>query len=289
MLKKLRKLWHNDLYFCDLRRRRQIDRICSWIQNEALKEQNLYFDDFELYQYFKMLHEMIQLHKVFDENRGGSFVRVGNENDGGYVMWSPFSEKNIAYSIGICTDISWDLQMAGLGYEIFQYDHTIKKLPRDNERFHYKKIGLTGGEETHNLKRLSTILSENHHNECGMVLKMDIEGAEWEVFGNAGKELDLFDQIVVEFHGIIDARKHVLIMKALSNIAKTHLAVHIHGNNFDTVSYCGRYITPNTIEVTFLNKRCFRLEKCKILLPRSEDHPCNPLETEIWLGDWNPI
>ena len=143
MLKKTRRLWHNDLYFCDSRRRRQIDKIYSWVQNEVLKEQNVHFEDFELYQYYKKLHEILQLYKVIDESRG-SFVRVGNENDGGYIMWFPFSRNLIAYSIGIRTDVSWDLQMADWGYEVFQYDHTIKNLPQSNSRIHYEKIVLTG-------------------------------------------------------------------------------------------------------------------------------------------------
>ena len=52
---------------------------------------------------------------------------------------------------------------------------------------HGKKIGLTGLDETEELKHLSSLINENGHSEdYGMVLKMDIEG--WEravVKGNA--------------------------------------------------------------------------------------------------------
>lgn len=57
------------------------------------------------------------------------FVRVGNAHDGGYVMLNDFAHRNIAYSIGINDDVSWDFDMAERGFDVYMYDHTIEKLP----------------------------------------------------------------------------------------------------------------------------------------------------------------
>ncbi len=50
-------------------------------------------------------------------------IRVGNPlGDGGYVMVDDFDGITAALSLGIGRDISWDLQMAGMGVEIHQFD-----------------------------------------------------------------------------------------------------------------------------------------------------------------------
>ena len=44
------------------------------------------------------------------------------------------------------------------------YDHTTRKLPYPNPRFHFHKIGLTGKNNNNpNLKYLEDILRENGH------------------------------------------------------------------------------------------------------------------------------
>lgn len=121
-------------------------------------------------------------------------VRIGNDNDGGYVMIEDAVKRGkIAYSIGICNDVSWDLQMAEqYGYDVFQYDHTIHQVPLKHERFHYKKKGICGLKGTApDLMTLEQMLEENGHtNETGMVLKMDVEGAEWGVIESVTQEID---------------------------------------------------------------------------------------------------
>jgi hypothetical protein len=64
--------------------------------------------------------------------------------DGGYVMLSSFKENGIAYSFGISNDVTWDNIMAELGYNIWQYDHTINALPYERKEFHWFKEGISG-------------------------------------------------------------------------------------------------------------------------------------------------
>ena len=39
------------------------------------------------------------------------FVRVGKDNDGGYIMFDDFDDVKVAYSAGINNDVSWDKDM----------------------------------------------------------------------------------------------------------------------------------------------------------------------------------
>ena len=59
---------------------------------------------------------------------GFDLVRTGKHYDGGYIMLDDFHAGDIAYSFGICDDVSWDKDMASRGYDIFMYDHTIDMI-----------------------------------------------------------------------------------------------------------------------------------------------------------------
>ena len=61
------------------------------------------------------------------------------------------------------------------------YDHTINKLPYENDKFHWKKIGLgVNSIKDNNLLSLEEMLKENGHlQEKNMILKIDIEENEW--------------------------------------------------------------------------------------------------------------
>lgn len=122
-----------------------------------------------------------------------------------------------------------------------------------------------------------------------MVLKIDIEGMEWDVFTKVGKEIELFDQIIVEMHEILNKDNMGNVINGIKQITKTHFAVHIHGNNYGTVNYCKNLVTPETIEVTFLRKnKCSGEQRLTTMLPKEEDNPRDPKAGEIIIGYWNP-
>lgn len=204
-------------------------------------------------------------------------------------MKEPFSDNKIAYSIGISKDVSWDLGMVAAGYQIYQYDHTIKRLPEENPAFHWKKIGITGEKETLDLKNLTTLLRDNKHADAsGMVLKIDVEGYEWNVFAGLMEETLLrFDQIVAEIHNLTAEEDRELKIKALENLARTHKVIHIHANNYGSVDYCGDLMMPDTLEVTWLRKELCTDVRYTGILPRPVDRKCNAFSPEILLGYWN--
>ena len=63
-------------------------------------------------------------------------------------------------------------------------DHTISKLPYDNPRFHWNKIGLSKeSNKKEHMKTLDELIKENNHsNDKIMILKIDIEYCEWNIF-----------------------------------------------------------------------------------------------------------
>ena len=63
-----------------------------------------------------------------------------------------------------------------------QINISINSLPYKNKKFHQKKIGICGvGKQYAIMKNLEELIVENGYiNEKYMILKIDIEGWEWE-------------------------------------------------------------------------------------------------------------
>ena len=89
-------------------------------------------------------------------------VLVGEPYDAGYVLLDDFSDIKIAYSFGIEREISFDKALADKGIDVYMYDHTINRLPYENPKFHWQKIGITSeSRKTFNKKSLKEFLKEN--------------------------------------------------------------------------------------------------------------------------------
>lgn len=219
------------------------------------------------------------------------YIRIGRKYDGGYVMCDDFEQHGIAYSFGINDDVSWDLDMAQRGYEIYQYDHTIDKLPIENAKFHFYRTGLADSISHEDcVKTLEEILTDNKHTqEENMILKMDVEGAELGCFEITPSEIIAqFDQIVLEMHGQF-FKEHIDRFIAIAQkISATHDVIHVHGNNNGLVYFKDHIAYPCAIEVTFVKRiknRTKNTEKC--YLPKPFDYPCNSFVDDLCLGDWN--
>lgn len=278
IVRKMRSKWHSDL------RRTEVlaESILSYCQNQVAGEAAKNTD---MYHYIKEVHDLTKPHDVVSADI--QKVRVGREQDGGYVMIKPYSREKIAYSIGIEKDVSWDFMMAEAGYQIFQYDHTIRKLPMKNKAFHWKKLGLTGGVETERLKHLQTIINDNGHSGLqGMVLKADIEGYEWDMINNTHKDiLAQFDQITLEIHDLLNKEAFDKHLAALRKLSETFAVIHIHPNNVSPIYFCGDLLLGNTLEITYVKKDAYKLEVSKCSLPTLLDNP-NVGVADNMLGRW---
>lgn len=219
-----------------------------------------------------------------------SYVRMGRNWDGGYVMLDFKIDNSIAYSIGISNDVSWDLDMASRGVQVFQYDHTIPNLPQDHPNFHWRKIGV--GErsaETPDLRSIRELIEGNGHQlETNLVLKMDVEGAEWSAILETPSEiLGQFSQIVVEFH-TLDRIEHLpfcdMVLNCMRHLNKTHQSVHLHANNYGKCVMMGGVLVPEALEVTFVRRTDHKFTTCSKVFPTELDMPCEPNRDDIHLG-----
>ncbi|MBR1421601.1 MAG: FkbM family methyltransferase [Selenomonadaceae bacterium] len=239
--------------------------------------------------YFRELSHALLLKKV----RGFDFIRAGRDGDGGYLLLNDFKPNGIAYSFGISTDVTWDNDMANCVYQIFMYDMTIDDIPKHRPEFHFFKEGIGGKKDP--IKRLDTlenfIARNGHQNQRNMILKMDVEGAEWDFLETVKSEtLEQFDQIILEIHGLVlemNVVKSGRFISRLQKLNQTHQVIHIHGHNGDAAIKLEEMIFPNCLEVTYANQKNYEFEDAEIILPHPLDKPNGSWLPEYILGNWN--
>ncbi len=236
--------------------------------------------------YYNELQELLQVRKAEDFR----LVRIGRDYDGGYVMFDDFG-GGIAYSFGICDDVSWDKDIASRGYDVYMYDHTIDGLPEDNPRFHWSKLGISDGmTQDDRLKSLEELIALNgHEGKRDMILKMDVEGAEWGFLDGVKSEtLAQFGQITFEIHDMINPANPERVLNALRKINITHQLIHIHANNNGTYLSVGSKNFSSLLEVSYVLRDKYKFAgEYDVNLPLGLDMPNAKSIPEIELGHWN--
>ena len=221
---------------------------------------------------------------------GAEKIRVGRFFDGGYVMLDRFKGIEAAYSLGINEDVSWDLDMARLGIPLFQYDPTIAELPQQHPLFNWEPTWI-GGEvdEQKGVETLDRLIVKNGHvGNRNLLLKCDIEGAEWPMLQNISNSvLAQFRQIVIEIHnfGFLAEYHHAEnVRKAILNLTSSHHVIHVHANNFAPFVVVGGIPVPAVLELTLVRSDEGDFVPSTEIFPTALDMPCHSSEADLYLG-----
>jgi hypothetical protein len=227
---------------------------------------------------------------------GKSLTRRGHNADGGYVMLDDHIDETVAYSLGISDEISWDLDMARSGCQVFQYDHTIQGAPRVHPNLHFSKIGISGKSSLDGVfKSLADLIHENGNDaRSDMILKMDIEGSEWSVIRELQEStLNQFSQILIEWHfdfqdiaGVDTLR---IVLSTLEKINASHQVIHVHANNCGRMAVVAGFCIPEGIEVTYARRNNHLFEECEKVYPTPLDRPNDPNMPDYILGAFGQL
>ncbi|MDR2105338.1 MAG: hypothetical protein LBP51_06250 [Deferribacteraceae bacterium] len=230
---------------------------------------------------------------------GRKKVRIGGNSDGAYVMLEP-KRGGIAYSIGVGDVVRWDVEMSELGYQVFQYDGTLDSPPIvDHPLIKFHGYNIFAEKLKSNERTLSEIINENvHADEVGMILQMDIETAEWELFEKLDEHiLQQFEQILVEFHNISPKSKDFIQqIEVFEKLNKTHQVIHIHGNNLGDLHFVWRggvrsiaclSCIPASLEITYVRRDdSINFIPEDSFFPTELDRANNPRRPDMVLGYW---
>lgn len=218
-------------------------------------------------------------------------LRIGAYGDGGYVMLDP-GQDGIAYSFGISNYSPWDKAMAERGYKIYQYDGTISQTPFLHPLIFFHPYNIGGGTELcPGTKNISQIIQENNHEqETDIILQIDIEGAEWNFFEHiTTQEILKFDQIIAEFHWILDIDRIDYYISVLKKICETHQVIHLHYNNYGGGILFKNFIAGQVLEVSFVKKEKYIFNECTNTFPTQYDSPNCPQTSDIIIGNFSLI
>ncbi len=219
-------------------------------------------------QYEQRLQEVIGFLKpIITEHK---LFRAGNQNkDGGYLMPDDLEGISACFSPGVAYTADFEVDMMKKGIACYLTDGTVNKAPISGELVHFTKNNL-GRKNVSSLKRLFSSKPpqirldtwiNSHSHDGDLILQMDIEGYEYEVFDSIDdKTLNKFRIIVAEFHDFGNLltyykySKGDIIHRAFKKLADNFSVVHIHPNNANPSHLWGKYEVPNLLEVTFLRK-----------------------------------
>jgi hypothetical protein len=205
--------------------------------------------------------------------------RFGEVNDGGYlVCGNLLGAVKSAYSYGISGYDQWGCDVSTrLAVPTHQYDcfnTSVPLCPRGRTNFHAECVaGTAHNENGRSFDTIANQLSKNGDGANHVVLKIDVEGAEWESFAAVPDAvLGRIDQLVVEFHGV-EGERPLAVVQRLKRFF--HVA-HFHENNFS----CQNWIAPFqswAYEVLLVNKNLDRADPARVVpIPDPLDAPNNP-------------
>jgi hypothetical protein len=212
--------------------------------------------------------------------------RFGEAHDGGYLLCrNLLGDVKSAYSYGISGYDQWGCDVSTrLGVRVHQYDCfnlTRPACSTGKAVFHEECIGNSRRvEDGRPFNTLESQVLENGDAGKPLVVKMDVEGSEWETFLNASDEmLQRIDQMAVEFHGV-DEGRFVLVMHKLKRF---FYIANLHWNNFA----CDNTIAPFTssvYELLLVNKRIGVPDPVRQVVSSPLDRANNPALPDCQAG-----
>ena len=185
------------------------------------------------------------------------WVRVGSPNDGGYAMCGNLmAGVQAAYSYGIGGNDDWGCQIStARKVPVHQYDcfePESDPCPRGDQRKHVECVGDAAGmRDGRSFGTLANHFAGNGDIGKTKIVKMDIEGGEWQSILAAPD--DLFESIVqmpMELHGIDEPQ----VLEGLRKLKKHFYLVSVHFNNWQCSDMWAPF--PNSAyQVLFVNRK----------------------------------
>jgi hypothetical protein len=161
--------------------------------------------------------------------------RFGSANDGGYLMCENLIEPlHAAYSYGVGRNDDWGCEMSRRYHvSVHQYDCFDPARPICNGGtfvFHNECVGDRDGDRgSHFFDTLENQIRKNDDIGRRLIIKMDIEGAEWDsLFAAPDELLASIPQIAMEMHGFDNPK----IVEVLRKLNRNFYLVNLHFNNW---------------------------------------------------------
>jgi len=213
------------------------------------------------------IQDLLDLLKVKDISIPS--IRIGSDNDGGYVVPDVLDNIGYCFSFGISDNCDLENQMADCGMQVYAIDGSIEGLPTKNKNIHFTKKYI-GRDYSSDYIGINEWVSSCIYEKGSIMFSMDIEESEWETILDLDtsilKTVDLF---VIEFHGF-----HLLTQKSFFKKAKNALlklddlfiVTNTNVNNTaPNLNLPNIRSIPSVLEVTYLAKRVMKENDIRVV------------------------
>ena len=216
-----------------------------------------FFDLFGLYLEKKTSRERLLklLKKLLPKKIDIDLIRLGENNDGGYLIPDDLHgvEKNYSAGVGFLTGFEKDLEEKfSIHSSLLDFNEINKEILPKNSLFQKKKLSL---------ENKSTEISINQwidKNDKEIILKIDIEGDEYPILANiSDHNLRKVRILIIEFHDLRNLRNNSFFSffeKIFSRLNTIFYPCHLHVNNTSKVKNINNLEIPDMIEMTFIRK-----------------------------------
>jgi hypothetical protein len=215
------------------------------------------------------------IHRLRPQPCGIELTRLGPDSDGGYLLPRDFEGLTACLAGGVGRNSDFERDCADqLGLDVYLLDGSVNQPGCNHQHFQFQSLFL-GPSVHHNTITLDAWLKELPiQSEGDLILKLDIEGSEYETLLSATPEfLHRCRIIVMECHFLDQLWSEPFFRIASGCFEKlliTHACVHLHPNNRTGLLQHRGLTIPAAMEFTFLRRD--RLTRHDAVVP-SYPHP----------------
>tara|TARA_B100001175_G_C19486280_1_gene629964 strand:+ start:1024 stop:1824 length:801 start_codon:yes stop_codon:yes gene_type:complete len=245
-------------------------------------------------------------------------LRLGRNFDGGYLVCSDTLKKceNLV-TLGVGDDISFeiDFEKKKNSKNIKLYDYTVNNLLFIKIIFKYFRRLITFRTSLNNftysiknylnflkflkkenvhLYKLRVVRKIKYHNDIDLrsifkkinsnknLLKIDIEGSEYEIINEIINYKSKIKMLIIEFHWINKNKK--LFIQSVKKLKKNFDIIHIHANNYRSKKNSDDIF--DVVELTMVNKKENQYHKnFRLNFPiKKLDYECFPHHKKIFFS-----
>jgi hypothetical protein len=198
------------------------------------------------------------IRRLWPYDVGKAMIRLGSENDGGYLVPDELDGITACFSPGVDKTTDFERDCAKHGMKLFLADLSVEKtdlnLQTANYSFLKKHIGVTNSKDFITMDEWFKISQLGPEED--LLLQMDIEGCEYlSLIATSDEMLKRFRIIIVEFHDLHNLWEKDFFNQAeatFSKLLQNHTCVHLHPNNYAKILSLKGINIPNLIEFTFI-------------------------------------
>lgn len=215
-------------------------------------------------------------------------VRIGGDGDGGYLVPDALKGITHCFSPGVSDTADFESELSrDYGIKSFMADASVSAPPFEDPNFAFSKLFL-GTETKDEFITLSDWMAASlDGSEGGLLLQMDIEGAEFGVLTvESADTLARFSVLIIEFHEMQRLFDKFFLATANALFDKLFLnfsICHVHPNNYAGLASHDGIDIPRYFEVTFVRNDILQTiaRRDAPSLPHPLDRPCVEGEEDI--------